>query len=151
MDTTFLPPPGATPGDIAFVSHSGAICAAVIDWARVQGMDDPERYFTEPDSEEAQQVKQQQEQQAQQEAQQQQEYQERLLAMQQEIETRKADNNDAKVIEEGRQHDEDIQFKYVELGIMQETKEAEMAVDLAQTMAGGVNEQDQSGSAAANG
>ncbi len=37
MDTTFLPPPGATPGDIAFVSHSGAICAAVIDWARGQG------------------------------------------------------------------------------------------------------------------
>ena len=37
LDTTFLPPPGATPGDIAFISHSGAICAAVIDWARGQG------------------------------------------------------------------------------------------------------------------
>jgi acetate---CoA ligase (ADP-forming) len=37
IDATFLPPPGPTPGDVAFVSHSGAICAAVIDWARGQG------------------------------------------------------------------------------------------------------------------
>ncbi len=37
LDTTFLPPPGPTPGDIAFISHSGAICAAVTDWARGQG------------------------------------------------------------------------------------------------------------------
>lgn len=37
LDTTFLPPPGPTSGDIAFISHSGAICAAVIDWARGQG------------------------------------------------------------------------------------------------------------------
>ncbi len=37
LDTTFLPLPGPIPGDIAFVSHSGAICEAVIDWARGQG------------------------------------------------------------------------------------------------------------------
>jgi acetate---CoA ligase (ADP-forming) len=37
IDTTFLPPPGPTPGDVGFISHSGAICAAVIDWARGQG------------------------------------------------------------------------------------------------------------------
>jgi acetate---CoA ligase (ADP-forming) len=37
VDATFLPPPGPTPGDVAFISHSGAICAAVIDWARGQG------------------------------------------------------------------------------------------------------------------
>lgn len=37
LDTTFLPPPGPSPGDVAFISHSGAICAAVIDWARGQG------------------------------------------------------------------------------------------------------------------
>jgi acetyltransferase len=36
IDTTFLPPPGPLPGDVAFISHSGAICAAVIDWARGQ-------------------------------------------------------------------------------------------------------------------
>jgi acetyl coenzyme A synthetase (ADP forming)-like protein len=34
MDATFLSPPGPLPGDVAFISHSGAICAAVIDWAR---------------------------------------------------------------------------------------------------------------------
>jgi acetyltransferase len=37
LDTTFLAPPPPTPGDVAFVSHSGAICAAVIDWASGQG------------------------------------------------------------------------------------------------------------------
>ncbi len=37
FDTTFLPPPGPPAGDVAFLSHSGAICAAIIDWARGQG------------------------------------------------------------------------------------------------------------------
>ncbi|MGA9190598.1 MAG: CoA-binding protein, partial [Anaerolineales bacterium] len=37
IDTSFLPLPGPIPGDIAFISHSGAICEAVIDWARGQG------------------------------------------------------------------------------------------------------------------
>jgi acetyl coenzyme A synthetase (ADP forming)-like protein len=37
IDTTFLPLPGPIKGDIAFLSHSGAICEAVIDWARGQG------------------------------------------------------------------------------------------------------------------
>lgn len=37
LNTTFLPPPGPSPGDVAFLSHSGAICAAAIDWARGQG------------------------------------------------------------------------------------------------------------------
>ena len=37
LDTTFLPPPAPPVGDVAFISHSGAICAAVIDWARGQG------------------------------------------------------------------------------------------------------------------
>jgi acetyltransferase len=37
IDTSFLPLPGPIPGDIAFLSHSGAICETVIDWARGQG------------------------------------------------------------------------------------------------------------------
>ncbi len=37
LDTTFLAPPPPMPGDVAFISHSGAICAAVIDWASGQG------------------------------------------------------------------------------------------------------------------
>lgn len=37
MDATFLPPPGPSAGDVAFLSQSGAICAAAIDWARGQG------------------------------------------------------------------------------------------------------------------
>ena len=38
LDTTFLQPPAPQAGDIAFISHSGAICAAIIDWARGQGI-----------------------------------------------------------------------------------------------------------------
>ncbi|MDR7426134.1 MAG: acetate--CoA ligase family protein [Armatimonadota bacterium] len=37
LDVTFLPPPGSLPGEVAFISHSGAICAAVTDWASGQG------------------------------------------------------------------------------------------------------------------
>ncbi len=37
LDTTFLAPPAPPQGDVAFISHSGAICAAVIDWAGGQG------------------------------------------------------------------------------------------------------------------
>ncbi len=37
LDTTFLPPPMPARGHIGFISHSGAFCAAIIDWARNQG------------------------------------------------------------------------------------------------------------------
>jgi acetate---CoA ligase (ADP-forming) len=37
LDTSFLPPPGALPGDMAFVSHSGVICDVAIDWTRSLG------------------------------------------------------------------------------------------------------------------
>jgi acetyltransferase len=37
LDTTFLQPPIPTAGGIGFVSHSGAFCAAIVDWSRNQG------------------------------------------------------------------------------------------------------------------
>ncbi len=37
LNATFLQPPGPKPGGIAFLSHSGAICAAIIDWSFGQG------------------------------------------------------------------------------------------------------------------
>jgi acetyl coenzyme A synthetase (ADP forming)-like protein len=37
LDTTFLQPPMPAAGGIGFVSHSGAFCAAIIDWSRQQG------------------------------------------------------------------------------------------------------------------
>ncbi len=37
LDITFLSPPGPMPGEVAFISQSGAICAAVTDWASGQG------------------------------------------------------------------------------------------------------------------
>src|SRR3990172_3647077 len=37
LATPSLPPPSPAPGDVAFISHAGAICAAVTDWATGQG------------------------------------------------------------------------------------------------------------------
>lgn len=37
FNTTFLAPPAPPVGDIGFISHSGAICAAMIDWSAGQG------------------------------------------------------------------------------------------------------------------
>jgi acyl-CoA synthetase (NDP forming) len=37
VDTTFLPPPLPPPGDIALIAHSGALCGALVDWARGKG------------------------------------------------------------------------------------------------------------------
>lgn len=37
VDTTFLPPPLPPAGDIGLISHSGALCGALIDWARGNG------------------------------------------------------------------------------------------------------------------
>ncbi|MFC1936641.1 acetate--CoA ligase family protein [Chloroflexota bacterium] len=37
LDTTFLASPGPIPGNIAFISHSGAMCAAILDWSREEG------------------------------------------------------------------------------------------------------------------
>lgn len=37
LDLTFLPAPAPQPGEVAFISHSGAVCAIVTDWARGQG------------------------------------------------------------------------------------------------------------------
>jgi acyl-CoA synthetase (NDP forming) len=37
IDTTFLQPPSPKPGDIGFITHSGALGAGVIDWAKGEG------------------------------------------------------------------------------------------------------------------
>lgn len=38
LDTTFLQPPMPARGEVAFISHSGAIVAAIIDWLRGEGI-----------------------------------------------------------------------------------------------------------------
>jgi len=38
LDTTFLQPPMPPAGSLAFISHSGAICAAIGDWIKGQGI-----------------------------------------------------------------------------------------------------------------
>lgn len=37
LDTSFLQPPMPAQGQIGFISHSGALCAAIIDWSRKEG------------------------------------------------------------------------------------------------------------------
>jgi acetyltransferase len=38
LDTTFLPPPIPVSGEVALISHSGAMIDVLIDWARSQGL-----------------------------------------------------------------------------------------------------------------
>ena len=38
LDTTFIQPPIPAAGNIGFISHSGAFCAAIMDWARNEGI-----------------------------------------------------------------------------------------------------------------
>lgn len=37
FDTTFLQTPTPPPGEVGLISHSGAICAALVDWSRQKG------------------------------------------------------------------------------------------------------------------
>ena len=37
LDTTFIQPPMPNPGEVAFITHSGALGAAMIDWSRGEG------------------------------------------------------------------------------------------------------------------
>ncbi len=120
----------------AFVSPDD-VYNAQLDWCRVQGIDNPERYFTDPQSEEAQMAAQAQQQQMQAE----QEYQQMLLELQKEIEARKADNADARVISDEKQHADELQFKYWAEALKAGQTEAGMVLDLVGTMKGG-NESD---------
>ncbi len=38
LNATFLPQAETLPGEAAFISHSGAICAAILDWSSCQGL-----------------------------------------------------------------------------------------------------------------
>lgn len=38
LDTTFIQPPMPAAGNIGFISHSGAFCASIMDWAREEGI-----------------------------------------------------------------------------------------------------------------
>ncbi len=38
LDTTFIQPPIPAAGNIGFISHSGAFCASIMDWARDEGI-----------------------------------------------------------------------------------------------------------------
>ena len=123
----------AQTGKAGIMTDDAAMYNAQLDWARCQGIDNPERYFLDPESEQAMQAAQQMAQQQQQ----QQQYQQSLLEMQKAIEERNADNADAKVMEDARQFDQEIQFKYWAEGMKQETEEAKLATQTALSIVGG--------------
>ncbi len=95
---------------------------AIMDWSLFAGIDDAERYWLDPTSEQAMATKQAMAQQAQAEKQQ-------LDKLAQDAITVPAEIDGAKLIEESRQHDDEMQFKYVELAAEQEQKEAELIAD----------------------
>lgn len=111
-----------------------SIYAASMEWCRASGISNPEQYLVDPNSEQSQQAAQQKQQQAQQEAQAAQAQQQEMLQLQKMIELRKADNEDARVMEDGRQHDEELQFKYWEAGQQQALEEAKLTVQVAGDM-----------------
>ena len=67
-----------------------------------------------------------------------------LLEMQQSIEDRKADNADAKVIEDQRQFDQELKYKYWESGISLELEEAKVTTDTAIKMVSNASGSEQS-------
>lgn len=113
-------------GDGTMVTQQD-IYNATMDWCRAGQVDTPERYFTNPASEEAQRAAVQK----QQAAQAAQEYQERLLRLQQQIEDRKANNADAKVFEDARQFDAQLRFDVWKESGARDMEEAKVATDVA--------------------
>ena len=105
---------------------------AHLDWTRCQSVENPERYFTDPNSEEAMQAAQAQ----QQEAQKQEQYQMLLMQLQKEVEDRKAANADAKVFEDSRQFDLELAFKYWAEMMGLAAKETEQILTLVQGQLG---------------
>lgn len=105
------------------------IYEAVMDWTKAASVVAGEQYFVNPQSEEGQQAQQMKAQQAQQQQQQQQRAQQMLLDLQRMIEDRKADNADAKVFEDARQHNDEMRFKYWDKGQDMEAEEARIMAD----------------------
>jgi hypothetical protein len=54
--------------------------------------------------------------------------------MQKMVEERAADTADAKVMEDARQFDQDLEYKYTELGVKRELEETQMSVNTALKM-----------------
>jgi hypothetical protein len=96
----------------------------LVDHAIFCGIDNPHRYWTNPESPEAQQAAQA----AQQQAQEEQAKQEKLL---QDGITVPAELEGMKLVEDARQHDEELRFKYDELAVETEIKEAELVAEAA--------------------
>lgn len=122
---------------------------AQADWARCYGVTGVESYFVDPGSEEGQALQQQKLQREAEQAEAQAQMQEQLLELQRLIEDRKADNADAKVIEDGRQHDGEMQFKYDELEQEAALAEGQAIIDTTMKLVGSnTNEPDTAGGGA---
>jgi len=111
-------------GQGGVITDSTKVHNAILDWSLFAGVDNPERYWLDPASPEAQQRQQAQAQQAQEE----QQFTRKLAT---DAITVPAQIDGAKVIEDARQHDEELQFKYVELGAKQELEEAKIVGNAA--------------------
>ena len=111
-------------GQGGILTDSAKLFNALIDWCKAKGLDNPERYWTDPQSESAQQAAQQAQEQAQQQQQQQQQmmeaqqqFQQQLLQIQSTLDKYK--------------HDTELRFKYWDAQLDAEIKEAEIVGDAA--------------------
>ena len=115
----------ATGGDGVLVDLRG-VHAAMLDYARAGGIQNPEQYFVDPASEQGKQASQQKAQQAQAQAQQAQAQQQAMLQMQQaiiqlqeqtklQVAQMRAMGEQAKLAEDRRQHGQDVANELTEL------------------------------------
>jgi hypothetical protein len=121
------------------MTEPGEVYNAQLDWMRAQGLSNPERYFRDPTSPEAQEAAQGKAEAAQQQSQ----FQQQMLELQQEVEQGTADREQAKIFEDARQFDKDLEFKYWDAGLKQEVEEAKLATQTAIKMVD-MDEQDRS-------
>jgi hypothetical protein len=90
----------------------------LVDWLTIQGVNAPENYLTNPQSDEAQQVRQGQQQQAQQ--------QQQILAA---VQQQQQQMEEIKLRLDKYMHDTELEFKYAKEGMEAEIEETKIVVD----------------------
>jgi hypothetical protein len=111
-------------GQAGVITDQTKVHNAILDWSLFSGVDNPERYWLDPASEEAQAAQQRNAQGAQ-------EQEQKMDKLATDAITVPAQLQGAKILEDARQFDDELDFKYTEAGIKAETEEAKIVGNAA--------------------